>query len=269
MSLSLEDGEADYFSALLAMQSATQQSSAVPEPVLELVQSVKAAVQKEGIPYSWPKPSALSAPELAGYGTMANLTVFQRQIESAQTVIALHQNAVIGLANLLFGVKPVPHQRMPSRVETQIVNGFVELLDADFKPVDAPQTTIIWQDYTAAKLPFSTEAGSAYLLLMINRRSENLPTHQAPTPDIEQQNYMRQAVGSSLLDVDYVLDGGKVSLAMLRNLEPGSTLPLASLSEASLEARANGKAVFSGDLKLTANQMAIRVKRILTEGRND
>jgi flagellar motor switch protein FliM len=241
----------------------------VPEPVLELVQLFQTAVQKAGVSHVWPKPSALSAPELAAYGTMANLTVFHRQIEGAQTVIAFQQNAVIGLANLLLGVKPVPHQRMPSRVETQIVNGFIGFLGADFLPVEAPQTAIIWQDYAAAKLPFSTEDGSAYLVLMINRRSENSSTHPVVPLDKKQQNYVRQAVGSSLLDVDYVLDGGKVLLAMLRNLKPGSTLPLAPVRETPVEARANGKAVLRGDFKLTANQMAIGVKRILTEGGND
>jgi flagellar motor switch protein FliM len=262
-------GEADYFSAILAMQSASQHKSVFPEPLLALIQTVKSALQKEGVSYTWAKPVSMDAPELAAFGAAQSLNVFRRQTDGAQEVIAFDQSAIIGLASLLLGGKQKQNQRAPSKVEMQIAQGFVELLGADFKLVESPQTTIVWQDFAGAKFTFSDDEESPALVLMINRRSENTPVPKAHKPDIQQQNFMRQAVGNSMLNVDYVLDGGSVSLALLRNLTQGSVLPLASLNGFALEARANGKTVFKGNLKLTADQMAMNVSQVLTGGRNE
>jgi flagellar motor switch protein FliM len=106
-------------------------------------------------------------------------------------------------------------------------------------------------------------------LVMINRRNETPAIPQTKAPDILQQNHIKNALGNSVLCVDYVLDGGQIALSMLRNLDVGSVLPLVSLSDRPLEARANGKVVFSGVLNLTPNQMRFGVTHILAEAPND
>jgi flagellar motor switch/type III secretory pathway protein FliN len=262
-------GEADYFNAILAMQSASQQSLILPEPLLAMIQTVKSTIQKEGVSQTWAKPVFMDAPELAAFGTAEYVCVLHRQTAGMQEVIAIDHNGAVGLANLLLGGKPTKKERMPSPIENQIVQGFAALLGADFKTVEAPDTSIVWQNFIGAKLAFYDEANSPFLVFMINRRSENPPAQQPNRPDIQQQNFMRQAVGNSMVNVDYVLDGGTVSLAMLRNLAPGSVLPLASLNGFALEARANGKTVFSGNLKLTEDQMAMNVAHVLTGSRNE
>ena len=265
----LDAGEADYFGAILAMQSANQQSSALPEPLLELIEAVKTIIQGEGILCPWGKPVLMTAPELAAFGAVQDISVFHQHHDGAERVIAVDRDGAVGLANLMLGCKHVKTARAPSRIEKQVMQGLVGLLSAEFKPVETPQTMIVWQNFVGAKLAFNEPAGGSFLVLMINRRVENTPTYQPQKPDAHQQDYVRQAVGNSVLNVDYVLDGGAVSLAQLGNLVPGSVVPLLSLSDTPVEARTNGKAVLSGVLKLTADHMAMSVTRFLTEGRHE
>ncbi len=262
-------GEADYFGAILAMQSASQQNSAFPEPLLKLIQAVKSTVQKDDVVCSWAKPVLMGAPELAAFGAALNLTAYQRHNEGAQEVIAFEQGGIVPFANLLLGGKPVHSQRSPGEMENKIIQGFAALMGADFQPVEAPQASIIWQDYAGAKLAFSDETFSPFLVLLINRRNENTAAKVPDKPNIQQQDFLRRAVGNSVLKVDYVLDGGLVSLALLRNLKPGSVLPLASLSDHPLAARTNGKTMFRGSLKLTADHIGMNVTCVLTESRNE
>ena len=262
----LDASEADYFGAILALQSASQQSSALPEPLLELIEAVKTTIQSEGILCPWAKPELMTAPELAAFGTAQDLTVFRRHDDGAQDVVAFNQESAVGLVNLMLGGKQVKTARAPSRVENQIVHGLIGLLSANFKAVEAPQTMIVWQDFVGAKLAFNETAGGSFLVLMINRRVENVPIHQPLKPDAHRQNYVRQAVGNSVLNVDYVLDGGAVSLSLLANLVPGSVLPLLSSNDDPMHARANGKTVFSGVLNLTVDRMAMKISRVLNGG---
>jgi flagellar motor switch/type III secretory pathway protein FliN len=260
-----DTGEADYFSAILALQNAAQHKSALPQALLDEVACFEAALKIEGIDWPWPKPVLLNIAELTAFGATGNVTVFRRQSDGAQSIIAVDQTAIIALASLLLGGKPNTVKRGASRIETQITTGFIQAINPDFKPIDTPQTSQVWQDFAGAKLPFDERPDSGFVLVMINRRGESASTSQVKTPDIQQQNHLRQALGQGVLNVDYVLDCGQVALASLRNLEAGSVLPLTNLSDQPLEARANGKVVFSGVLNISADRMRFGVTRILAE----
>lgn len=262
-------GEADYFSALLAMQNANQHRSKLPQVLLEAVQFVVRGLESEGVSPVWPKPLLLNAAELAAFGTAENIMVFERQNEGAQTIIALNNTAVNVLATMLLGGKPTLSMRAPSRIESQIAQGFVETLHVDFKLVETPQTSILWQDFAGSKMPFDDIDCSAFILVMVNRRAETAAAPLANVQDVHQQNHIKQALSHSVLNVDYVLGGGQMALSSLRNLEVGSVVALASLNEMPVEARANGKVIFGGVLNLTPNQMRFGVTHILAEGRND
>jgi flagellar motor switch protein FliM len=105
--------------------------------------------------------------------------------------------------------------------------------------------------------------------MMINRRGENSPAQEVQKLDIKQQKFVRHVVGNAGLNVDYVLDGGSVPLALLRKLAPGSVVPLANLSDAPLEARANEAVLFNGVLQLTADHIGMTVTRVLAGGADE
>jgi flagellar motor switch/type III secretory pathway protein FliN len=258
-------GEADYFSAILALQNAKQHTNALPQALLDDVSAFNDALTIEGIDCPLQKPLLLTVADLTAFGASGNITVFRRQTDGAQTVIALEDTAIISLAALLLGGKLKPANRLPSRIETQIIAGFIQAISPDFKPVEAPQSAIIWQDFAGAKLPFDEAPDNAMLLVMINRRGAAAETSEANATTLQHRNYLKQAVGQGILNVEYVLDGGQIALAKLRNLEVGSVLPLTSLSKEPLEARANGKVVFSGILNVSVDRMRFGVTRISSE----
>ena len=261
----LDAGEADYFSAILAQQNAAKSNEALPEALADLVSLVIAALESEGVKITPPKPVIMSAADLVAFGTGQNITVFHRQDDGVHLVVAVDQQALLGMVAMLLGGKPVSSNRAPSRIEAQILQQFMAQLTGDFSPLEAPQTLLQWQNYLGARLPLDIAPDSPSLIIMMNRRAEKSPVTQAPKPDHSQNLYLRQALGNGTLDVDYVLNGGQVSLALLRNLNAGSIVPLGTLSDCPVEARANGKAVFSGVLHLTADEMRFGVTRTIAE----
>ncbi len=266
MSLNLEAGEADYFSAILAMQNSAPQVSAMPEVLKDVVESFKNVVRNEGVNWSWPKANLLNAEDLATFGISQNLTVFLKADKNASSVFALNNDAIIALSNRLLGSKPVQPNRAPTQIETLISIGFVRSIDAGLVQIEEPQTAIAWMEFIGVKQAFNDEPGGAFIVAAINRRVETTPVHDIRKSDVQHQNHIRHTIGNGVLNVDYILDGGAVSLSLLRNLQRGSVLPLASLSDAPLHARANGKTVFSGVLNLKVDQMAMKITRILTGG---
>jgi flagellar motor switch protein FliM len=265
----LDTGEADYFSAILALQNAKQQSSALPQALFEAIGLFQQGFQTEGVAPVWPKPQMLSAAEIVSYGLAPDITTFERRDEGARMIVAFNPAAAIAVATLLLGGKPTLSKRLPSGIETRIAQDFIQVLHPDFKPVVAPQTSIIWQDFSAAKLPFDDSPNSAFVLIMINRRGEAASVSAAQPQDIQQQLHLKRALNNGIMNVDYVLNGGDIALEMLRNLKVGSELPLTALSDQPLEARANGQVIFSGVLNLSPERMRFGVTQILAESRND
>jgi flagellar motor switch protein FliM len=261
--------EADYFSAILALQNAAPHNNSLPQALLEEIQTLEAAFKTEGLNCQWRKPIPLAVADLAALDACENLTIFYKQTDVAQTIIAVQPNAIVSLAALLLGGKPTLSVRVPSRIERQIAARFFETTDPNFKPIDASQKSIIWADFVGANVLFDEAENSPFLTVLINRRGENASSSQAMPPNIQHQNYLQQALGHGVLNVDYVLDGGQIPLALLHNLDVGTLLPLTSLSDEPLVARANGEAIFSGVLNLTSDQMLFNVTRILAESRND
>ena len=261
----LEAGQADYFSAILAQQNAVKSNEALPEALADLRHLVIAAIESEGVKITPTKPVIMNAAELVAFGSGQNITVFHRQSDGVHLVVAVDQQALLGLVVVLLGGKPVLSNRMPSRIEAQILQQFMVQLTGGFSLIDTPQTSLQWQNYIGARLPFDDALGSPSLILLMNRRAEKTSVTQAQKPDPSQNAFIRQALGNGTLDVDYVLNGGQVSLALLRNLNAGSIVPLGTLSDCPVEARANGKAVFSGVLHLTAHEMRFGVTRTIAE----
>ena len=262
-------GEADYFSAILALQNATAQSAAIPSALLDVVGSFSDTIEKEGILLPASKPVLISAVDLTGYGNRPNSAVFLLAVDGMQTVLAFDAPAIIATASLLLGGKPAATKRQPSNLEMQIIQRLIHGMDANFVPVEAPQTSILWQDFVGASVALGATADDPCMVVMINRRVENVATPTHVEPDSQQQNFIRQAVGNSMLSVDYVLDGGEVLLSTIRHLEAGSVLPLTYLSQTRVDARANGKTVFDGVLVLTPEHMGVDITRVFAEARND
>ena len=261
----LDSGEADYFSAILAQQNAAKSSEASPEALAGLSLSIVKTLEIEGVKITPPKPVIMTAVDLAAFGAGQNITVFHRQSEGIHLVIAVDQQALLGLVAVLLGGKPGLINRMPSRIEAQILQQFMAHLTGGFILLDTLQTSLQWQSYLGARLPIDDAQGGPSLIVMMNRRAEKSPVTQAPNANHAQNSFLRQAVGNGTLEVDYVLNGGEVSLALLRNLNAGSIVPLGTLSDCLVEARANGKAVFSGVLHLSEDKMRFGVTRTLAE----
>jgi Type III flagellar switch regulator (C-ring) FliN C-term len=264
MSLNLEAGEADYFSAILAMQNDALPTAVMPDALSDEIKRFKEVVGKQDVNWPWPKPVLFDAYELVAFGASKNLVVLLKKDETQSCVIALTEEAMVSLASLLLGGKPPQTKRAPSRIEVLIAQGFSKEIHAGFHAVEAPQSAIIWQDFVGAKLAIDDRDDSPFFVVMINRRAEAAPVHEIRKTDVQSQNHIRQTIGNGVLNVDYVLNGGAVSLALLRNLEAGSVLPLAALDDHSLQARANGKAVFNGVLNLAGDQIGMNATQVLT-----
>ncbi len=263
VSAGLDAGEGDYFSAILAMQHAADHARALPVALSELIASLQMILETEGVQWHWPNPVLLSAGDLTGFGAAENVCVFQHRDSEVEWIIAGDHAAIIALATTLLGGKPALSQRAASRIESQIAQGFFKLMKPGFKQLDKTQSSVVWQDYAGAKLAFDEASASPFFVLMINRRSDTAVKPQSKAPDDEQKNHLRRALGQGVLNVDYVLEGGQVPLAVLRNLAAGTVLPLESLDHLNLEARANGKVVYRGLLKMSADRMKFVVKSVL------
>lgn len=256
-------GDADFFESLLAIERTAVEHLDLPLPLQALIDEVFNVFEKEGAPIATQRPTSIQKNLIAASASKADLLILERRLPDVHHLMVLDQNAVITLAGLLLGQQNSARSGAPSPTELQIIEGLLTQAQLAFSKSAASQNLMDWSLFMAARLPLTSSKSGPAIIFMANRRGEPSSAKFEDTPDLAQQAQIRRAIGNGKCQVDYVLDAGRVSLATLRSLKPGSVLPVDQSDRVNLQATANGMPVFKGIWQFAENKMRVTITDVM------